>query len=106
MRIRIGAMACVLFTIRISSLDRRRFEGYDQNTLERTVKANTEATVSVYLPLPNSAAQARLIQLIKTTLSLPIAQKVFSNFVRLGQFAYGLDVTLADGRTLRLGTRR
>jgi hypothetical protein len=79
---------------------------YDPNTRERTVKANTEATVSVYLPLPNSAAQTRLIQLIETTLSLPIARKVFGNFVRLGQFAYGLDVTLADGRTLRLGTRR
>ena len=79
---------------------------YDPNTRERTVKANTEATVSVHLPLPKSAAQARLTQLIETTLTLPIAQKVFGNFVRLGQFAYGLEVTLADGRTLPLGTRR
>ena len=72
----------------------------------RTVRSNTEASVTVWLPRPHSPAQSRLMGLIDTTLTTTIARRVFGSFVDKGQFAYGLDVSLADGRTLSFGHRR
>jgi len=56
--------------------------------------------------LKPSLAQSRLLALIDAQLVDSIPRTVFGTFVRAGQFAFGLDVTLADGRKLAFGTRR
>ncbi|MGH9238016.1 MAG: hypothetical protein ACRD3G_08240 [Vicinamibacterales bacterium] len=112
----LGPDATLLLMTRIPGLGAWAVEGDSRAALERagwrfgadnpTVPANTAATVSVYLPSDASPAQARLMQLIEAYPPAGRARGTHTSLLKNRRFAYGLELTLADGRQLPFGSRR
>ena len=112
----LGADASIMLMTRVPGSGAWAIEGDSRAALERagwtfgaedaTVPANTEATVSVYLPFQGSPAQARLAQLIQKYPPEGLANRTHNNLVTKQRFLYGIELTLADGRKLPFGSRR
>lgn len=112
----LGADTSLMLMTRIPGSGAWAVEGDSRTTLERagwrfgaddpTVPANTEATVSVYLPSEGSPAQARLMQLIEVYPPEGRARATHTSLLKNRRLAYGLELTLADGRRLPFGSRR
>src|SRR5687768_884898 len=112
----LGTEASLMLMTRIPGLGAWAVEGDSRAVLERagwnfgadnpTVPANTEATVSVYLPSDGTPAHARLMQLIEAYPPEGRARSTLTSLLKNSRFAYGLELTLADGRKLPFGSRR
>jgi hypothetical protein len=112
----LGVDTTLILMTRIPGLGAWAVEGDSRAALERagwrfgadnpTVPANTEATVSVYLPSDGTPAHARLMQLIDAYPPEGRAQATHMSLLKNRRFAYGLELTLPDGRKLPFGSRR
>jgi hypothetical protein len=113
----LGADASLMLMTRVPGVGAWAIEGDSRAAaLERagwkfgpdnaTVPPNTEATVSVYPLSEGSPAQARLTQLIETYPPDVRARSTYTSLLKNRRFAYGLELTLADGRKLAFGSRR
>ena len=112
----LGADASLMLMTRVPGVGAWAVEGDSRAALERagwkfgpdnaTVPPNTEATVSVYPASEGSPAQARLMQLIEAYPPDGRARTTHTSLLKNRRFAYGLEVTLADGRKLAFGSRR
>lgn len=112
----LGADTALMLMTRVPGVGAWAVEGDSRAALERagwefrvdiaTVPANTQATVSVYLPSDGSPAQARLMQLIEGSPLDARARSTHTSLLKNRRFAYGLELTLADGRKLPFGNRR
>jgi hypothetical protein len=112
----LGADASLMLMTRVPGFGAWAVEGDSRAALERagwsfdadnpTVPAFTQARVSVYLPAEGSSAHVRLLRLIEAYPPAGQAPRTHGRLLPNGRFAYGLEVTLADGRKLPFGSRR
>ena len=112
----LGAEASLILMTGVPGLGAWAVEGDSHAALERagwrfgadnpTVPANTKATLSVYLRSDGTSAPARLMQLIEAYPPQGRARATHASLLKGRRIAYGLEVTLADGRKLPFGSRR